>query len=334
MRKVRKIHTSGQARKPTNKPARSEKWSDSARAFAMALELARLDIPQTKRSRPAGTSSTVYSPLLNQVIPPEGVALPPIEKLQEEDESALSLGNVEQSGSVRVAPVAFICTLYVSLVLGSLLHSWWVLGGSLLIGLILTGIVALAPKRGILYALMELLLWLLFALMCGYIGWLVCDSYLPLIIRCLCAFIGFILGLFVHYLMSGIINATEPKQMRGIKYCGVTTFVDSLCISLVFGFLLHSWWILGVSLVVGLILTGIIILSARGNVQTSVDMVWLLFALMWGYAGWFIFDSHIPSIIHFLCALIGFILGFVGYPLAYAILSPADAKERAIRETE
>jgi hypothetical protein len=260
--------------------------------------------------------------------------MPPIEKPEQEDRNSPYFIDAQEAEPIRVAPVAFICTLYVSLILGSLLHSWSVLGESLLIGLVLTGIVILVHKREILHALMAIFVWFLFALIWGYIGWLVCDPYLPLIIRCLCALIGFILGLIIHFLIRGVVNSLEPKRIREFKYCGITTFIDSICISLVFGFLLHSWWILGVSLLVGLALTASIALSARNNIQTTIDVVWLLSALMWGYAGWFIFDSHIPSIVHFLCAVVGFVLGFVGYPLAYAILSPIDEKEGGIREAK
>lgn len=334
LRKRRKIQSPGQARKPIYKTSRSEKWSGSASAFMTALELARLDTSQTKRSRPVGTSSPVYPPLLNQVIPPAGVVLPPIEEPQQNDQS--TLGHVQQSGPIREGPVTFISVLYISLVLGSLLHSWWVLGESLLIGLILTGIIVLFHKREIFQALIAVFLWFLFALIWGYIGWLVCDPYMPLIIHCLCAFIGFILGFVGHFVISGIVNYTQYKRVRERKYCGLTTFVDSVCISLVFGFLLHSWWMLGVSLLIGLILTGISVIPARDNVRasnrTSVDMVWLLFALMWGYAGWLVFDSHISSIVHFLCAVIGFTLGLVGYPLAYVILSPPDVKVQVVGE--
>ena len=221
------------ARKPIKETPRSKKKSDSVSPF--------------------GTSSPVYAPLSQQIIPPPGVVLPAIEKPQQEDQSTSSSESVEQSGAVRVGPVIFIDTLYISLILGSLLHSWWVLGESLLIGLALTGIIVLSAKREFLRAVIGLLLWFLFALLWGYIGWLVCDSYLPLIIHCLCAFIGFLLGLVGHFVISGVVNSIESKRMREIKYCGLTTFVDSLCISLVFGFLLHSWWMLGVSLLVGLI---------------------------------------------------------------------------------
>jgi len=330
VRKRRRVLSSSQARKPINRLSRPEQWSDSARAFVTALELTRLDTPQTKRSRPVDASSPVYSPLSNQIIPPAGVAMPSIEKPQQEDQSSPYFVGVRESGPIRVAPVTFICTLYISLVLGSLLHSWWILGESLLIGLVLTGIVHLSHKREILQALIMLFQWFLFALIWGYIGWLVCDSYLPLIIRCLCALIGFVLGLIVYFLIRGVVNSLEPKRIREFRYCAITTFVDTICISLVFGFLLHSWWILGVSLLVGLVLTASIALSARNNIQITVDAVWLLSALMWSYAGWIILDAHIPSIVHFLCAVVSYVLGFVGYPLAYAILSPIDEKEKAV----
>ena len=339
MRKARKIRSPGQTRKPINEQSRSQERSDDpTSAFVTPLEQAHLDTPPTKWSHPIGTSSPVYAPLLNQIIPPAGTIMPLIEKPQQYEQSAPSLENAQQHKQIQLGPITFINTLYISLVLGSLLHSWWVLGGGLLIGLILTGIMAFSDKRETLQALMAILLWFLVGLMWGYIGWLVCDSYMPLIIRCLCAFIGFILGLSGHYLISGVINSKQAKRMREIKYCALPTFIDSVCISLVFGYLLHSWYILGISLLAGLILTGMIVLLARDSIralnQTSIDIVWFLFALMWGYAGWLILDSHIPSIIHFLCALIGFILGFVGYPVTYSILTPSDVKEQAMREAE
>jgi hypothetical protein len=327
LRKARKIHSLGQTRKPINQQSRSEKRSDSASAFVTASEQANLNT----RSRPLGTSPPVYAPLLNQIIPPEGTVMPPIEKPQPNDQRAPSSGKVQQPELIRLGAIAFIDTLYISVVLGSLLHSWWVLGESLLIGLTVTGIIVLSRKRETFQVLMAILLWFGFALIWGYIGWLVSDSYMPLIIRCLYAFIGFILGLFGHYLISVVVNSKQMKSIREIKYCILPTFIDSVCISLVFGYLLHSWWMLGISLLVGLTLTGIIVLLARDNIhapkQAGVDIVWFLFALMWGYTGWLIFDSHIPSIIHFLCALIGFILGFIGYPVTYAFLSPTDLEE-------
>ncbi len=64
--------------------------------------------------------------------------------------------------------------------------------------------------------------------------------------------------------------------------------------------------------------------------QTSVSIVWLLFALMWGYAGWLVCAAYLPSIVHFLCA----VLGFVGYPATYVIVSAIDEREQVIREKE
>jgi hypothetical protein len=219
-----------------------------------------------------------------------------------------------------------------------------VLGESLLIGLILTGIMVLSGKRETFQRLIVTILWLLFALVWGYVGWLVCDAYLPLIIRFLCAFIGFILGLVGYPLINGIVSPGTSKVVRDVESihevkCGsLTTFIDSVCISLVFGYLLHSWWILGASLLAGLILTGIIAFSTKDNIyalnQTSVGIVWLLFALIWGYAGWLVCASYLPSIIHFLCAFIGFILGFIGYPATYVVVSAIDERIQAISETE
>lgn len=327
-----------------NERSRPGKRSDSTSAFVTALEQTRLDTLLTEQSRPVGTSSPVYAPLLNQIIPPAGMALPPIEKPQQNDQSISSLENAEQSEPIQLSPLTFINTLYISIVLGSLLHSWWVLGGCLLIGLILTGLMMLSDKRETFPLFIATGLWLLFALLWGYVGWLVCDSYMPLIIHYLCAFIGFILGLIGYIAINGFVGPTNPKSAQKIKpvheakHSGLITFIDTVCISLVFGYLLHSWSILGASLSVGVILTGIIVFSVKDNIhafnQTTVSMVWLLFALMWGYAGWLVCASYIPSIVHFLCAFIGFILGLIGYPLVYAILSPEEVKEEAIRDSE
>lgn len=341
MRKVRKILLPGQVRKPINELPRFKKRLDSTSAFVTAVERVRLDTLPTERSR-VNTSFPVYPPLLNQIIPPPGTVMPPIEISQQDDQSASSFEIILQPEPVRESPTAFICTLCISLILGSLQHSWWVLGESLLIGLILTGIMFLSDKRETFQRLMSIILWFLFALVWGYIGWLICDSYMPLIIHLLCAFIGFILGAIGYPAISGSISPVrsrekqEIKPVRQIKQIALTTLTDSICISLAFSLLLHSWWILGGSLLVGLLLTGIIVLSVKDNVhafdQTSVTMIWFLFALMWGYAGWFICDVHVPSIIHFLCALIGFILGAIGYPITYAILTPADIREQSMRE--
>jgi hypothetical protein len=186
--------------------------------------------------------------------------------------------------------------------------------------------------------------WLLIASLWAYIGWLVCDAYMPFIIHLLCAVIGFVLGLLGYPILGSLLTSGKSKQaertlrIQEAKYTALTTFIDSVCVSAALGYLLHSWWILGAGLLVGLILTRIIAVATKDNAyafsQTGVTMTWLIFALAWGYVGWFLLDAQIPSIVHFLCACVGFLLGLIGYLVTYAIVSPEIARVQVVGETE
>jgi serine/threonine protein kinase len=211
---------------------------ESVLAFAAALEQATQVMLPPARSHSLGISSQLYSsplpshpntpPPLTATISASQLQQPVEEsRKQQSDKNKTSLGNIQQSQQVQqqveqssnsssekktstsspVGVAISIDTLFLSIILGLFLHSWWVFGGVFLIGMLISVTVENSVKKKFDYSAIATIPLLLFPWVWGYIGWL-SNSFMSSIIHFqflpqALAVIAFMLGLVRHAIALG-----------------------------------------------------------------------------------------------------------------------------------